>query len=265
MNASTERQQKPPKANRRTCSARSSSSSKKRKSTSAGINNSNAPKRTARNRHIKTPNAGGVVESKTANSTTHSSTDGSTDSVSTDNDADDVRSSWPPRRIAVIPTPLPRPPNNASIDDYLTTFYGTPLFKNLISKPADNIDGASTTENGFRKAIQEFRDLNQRKLDSHRRGTTIDTAKDLLTIRSNIVKFAGDNNQVANLGGMPTKETRSAQLLQPADGKTQRTLNKELKKLEAYAEERKFPSVNAAVRRICHDLRITEDELYGYA
>eukprot|EP00956_Cyclotella_meneghiniana_P000527 scaffold580_cov62-Cyclotella_meneghiniana.AAC.1 len=66
MNASTERQQKPRKANRHTFSARSSSSSKKRKSTSAGINSNNAPKRTVINRHIKTPNAGGVVESKTA-------------------------------------------------------------------------------------------------------------------------------------------------------------------------------------------------------
>eukprot|EP00956_Cyclotella_meneghiniana_P027585 scaffold62141_cov46-Cyclotella_meneghiniana.AAC.6 len=149
MNASTERQQKPRKANRRTCSARSSSSSKKRKSTSTGINSSNAPKRSAPNRHIKTPNAGSVVESKTANTTTDSSTDGSTNSVSTDNDADDVRSSWPPRRIAVIPSPLPCPPNNASINDYLTTSDDTPLFKNLISKPADNIDGASPTENGF--------------------------------------------------------------------------------------------------------------------
>eukprot|EP00956_Cyclotella_meneghiniana_P039196 scaffold167376_cov82-Cyclotella_meneghiniana.AAC.6 len=149
MNASTEIQQKPGKAIRRSCSARSSSSSKKRKSASAGINSSNALKRTAVNRHIKTSNAGGVVESKTANSTTHSSTNGSTDSVSTDNDANDVRSSWPPRRIAVIPSPLPRPPNNASIDDYLTTSDDTPLFKNLISKPADNIDGVSPTENGF--------------------------------------------------------------------------------------------------------------------
>eukprot|EP00956_Cyclotella_meneghiniana_P039238 scaffold168115_cov63-Cyclotella_meneghiniana.AAC.2 len=205
MNASTERQQKPGKANRHSRSAQSSSSSKKRKSTSAGINN--APKRTARNRHIKTPNAGGVVESKTANVTTDSSTDGSTDSVSTDNDADDVRSSWPHRRIAVIPTPLPCPPNNASINDYLTTSDGTSLFKNHLSKPADNLDGASPTENGFRKAIQEFRDLNQRKLNSHLRGTTIDTTEDLVTIRSNIVKFAHDNNQEANLGGMPTKET----------------------------------------------------------
>eukprot|EP00956_Cyclotella_meneghiniana_P024098 scaffold48070_cov74-Cyclotella_meneghiniana.AAC.3 len=216
MNASTERQQKPEKAIRRSCSARSSSSSKKRKSASAGINSSNAPKRTARNRHIKTPNAGGVVESKTANVTTDSSTDhGSTDSVSTDNDddADDVRSSWPQRRIAVIPTPLPRPPNNASINDLLTTSDDTPLFKNHVSKPANNIDGASPTENGFRKGIQEFRALNQRKLDSHRRGTTIDTTKDLVTIRSNIVKFAHDNNQEANLGAMPTKETCSAQLL----------------------------------------------------
>eukprot|EP00956_Cyclotella_meneghiniana_P001442 scaffold1598_cov37-Cyclotella_meneghiniana.AAC.2 len=342
MNASTERQLKPRKANR-SCSAQSSSSNKKRKSVTAGINSSNAPKRTARNRHIKTPNASGVVESITANSTTDSSTDGSTDSVSTDNDADDVRSSWPPRRIAVIPTPLPRPPNNASINDYLTTSDDTTLFRNLISKPADSIDGASPTENGFRKAIHEFRDLNERKLHSHRRGTTIDTTKELLTIRSNIVKFSDDNNQVANLGGMPTKETWLAQILQyatnkeigrvndddkaihnyctngsecprwindmlhfsgkrfcesfklskqqiqsrilnidiipfvfdvdtslaelgrPADGKTQRTLNKELKKLEAYADERKFPSVNAAVRRICRDLAITEDELYGYA
>eukprot|EP00956_Cyclotella_meneghiniana_P034944 scaffold109781_cov92-Cyclotella_meneghiniana.AAC.1 len=110
MNTSTERQLKPQKANRRSRSAQSSSSTKKRKSVTAGIKSSNAPKRTARNRHIKTPNAGGVVESKTANATTDSSTDDSTDSVSTDNDADklhDVRSSWPPRRIAVIPTPLP--------------------------------------------------------------------------------------------------------------------------------------------------------------
>eukprot|EP00956_Cyclotella_meneghiniana_P005953 scaffold7776_cov65-Cyclotella_meneghiniana.AAC.1 len=190
MNASTERQQKPRKANRRTCSARSSSSSKKRKSASAGINSSNAPKRTARNRHIKTPNAGGVVESKTANSTTDSRTDGSTDSVTTDNDADDVRSSWPPRRIAVVPSPLPSPPNNASINDYLTTSDGTPLFKNHVSKPANNIDGASPTENGFRNAVYELRALNERKIDSHRRGTTIDTTKDLVTIRSNIVKFA---------------------------------------------------------------------------
>ena len=114
----------------------------------AGINGSKAPKRTARNRHIKTPNADGVVESKTAAATTDSSTDGSTDSVSTDNDADklhDVRSSWPPRRIAVLPTPLPRPPNNASINDYLTTSDDTPLFKNHLSKPADNLDGASPT------------------------------------------------------------------------------------------------------------------------
>ena len=140
MNASTERQQKPRMANRRTCSAQSSSSSKKRKSTSAGINNSNAPKRTARNRHIKTSNAGGVVESKTDNSTTDSRTDGSTDSVSTDNDANDVRSSWPPRRVAVVPSPLPCPPNHASINDYLTTSDDTPLFKNHLSKPADNLD-----------------------------------------------------------------------------------------------------------------------------
>eukprot|EP00956_Cyclotella_meneghiniana_P011888 scaffold16707_cov31-Cyclotella_meneghiniana.AAC.1 len=42
-------------------------------------------------------------------------------------------------------------------------------------------------------------------------------------------------------------------------------MNRELKKLESYAKEHKFPSVNAAVRRICCDLRITEDELYGYA
>eukprot|EP00956_Cyclotella_meneghiniana_P006075 scaffold7921_cov68-Cyclotella_meneghiniana.AAC.4 len=324
----------------RTCLAQSSSSSKKRKSTSTGINSSNAPKRTVRNRHIKTSsNAGGVAEPKTANATTDSSTDGSTDSVASDNDADDIRSSWPPRRIAVLPSPLPRPPNNASFNDYLTTSDDTHLFKNHISNTA----GASTTENAFRKAIQEFRDLNERKLNSHRRGTTIDTKKDLVTIRSNIVKFADDNNQVANLGGMPTPNTLFAQLLQyatnkeigrvndddkaihnyctngsecprwindilhfsgksfcesfkltkqqiqsrivnidiipfvfdvdtslaklgrPADGKTQRTLNKELKKLEAYAEERKFPSVNAAVRRICRDLRITKNELYGYA
>eukprot|EP00956_Cyclotella_meneghiniana_P037239 scaffold135770_cov39-Cyclotella_meneghiniana.AAC.1 len=39
----------------------------------------------------------------------------------------------------------------------------------------------------------------------------------------------------------------------------------ELVELESYAKERKFPSVNAAVRRICRDLAITEDELYGYA
>eukprot|EP00956_Cyclotella_meneghiniana_P031427 scaffold82422_cov39-Cyclotella_meneghiniana.AAC.1 len=142
-----------------------------------------------------------------------------TDSVSTDNDADDVRSSWPPRRIAVIPTPLPCPPNNASFNDYLTTSDGTPLFKNHLSKPADDIDGASSTENGFRKGIQEFRALNQRKLDSHLRGTTIDTTEDLVTIRSNIVKFAHDNNQETNLGGMPTKETRSAQVLQYATNK----------------------------------------------
>eukprot|EP00956_Cyclotella_meneghiniana_P034932 scaffold109630_cov67-Cyclotella_meneghiniana.AAC.1 len=147
MNASTERQQKPRKAIRRSCSARSSSSNKKRKSVTV-INSSNAPKRTARNR-TETPNAGGVVESKTANTTTDSSTDGSTDSVSTDNDADDVRSSWPPRRIAVLPSPLPCPPNNASINDYLTTSDGTPLFKNHLLKPANNIDGASPTENGF--------------------------------------------------------------------------------------------------------------------
>eukprot|EP00956_Cyclotella_meneghiniana_P014401 scaffold21539_cov48-Cyclotella_meneghiniana.AAC.1 len=345
MNASTERQQKPGKAIRRSCSARSSSSSKKRKSASAGINSSNAPKCTARNRHIKTPNAGGVVESKTANVTTDSSTDGSTDSVSTDNDddADDVRSSWPQRRIAIIPTPLPRPPNNASINDLLTTSDDTPLFKNHVSKPANNIDGASPTENGFRNDVYELRALNERKIDSHRRGTTIDTTEDLVTIRSNIVKFARNNNQEANLGGMPTKETWLAQVLQyatnkeigrvndsdkvihnyctngsecprwindilqfsgerfcesftltksqiqsrilnidiipfvfdvdtslaelgrPADGKTQRTMNRELKKLESYAKERKFPSVNAAVRRICCDLHITEDELYGYA
>eukprot|EP00956_Cyclotella_meneghiniana_P017086 scaffold27537_cov45-Cyclotella_meneghiniana.AAC.3 len=118
-----------------------------------------------------------------------SSTDGSTDSVSTDNNADDVRWSWPPRRIAVLPSPLPCPPNNASINDYLTTSDGTPLFKNHLSKPADSIDGASPTENGFRKGIQEFRALNQRKLDSHLRGTMIDTTEDLVTIRSNIVKF----------------------------------------------------------------------------
>eukprot|EP00956_Cyclotella_meneghiniana_P011442 scaffold16056_cov86-Cyclotella_meneghiniana.AAC.1 len=345
MNASTERQQKPRKANRRSCSAQSSSSNKKRKSVLAEINSSNAPKRTARNRHI-TPDASGVVQSKTANSTTDSSTNGSTDSVSTDNDADDVRSSWPQRRIAVIPSPLPHPPNNASINDYLTTSYDTPLFKNHISKPADNSVGASPTENGFRKAIQEFRALNDQKLDSHRRGRTIDTTKDLVTIRSNIVKFARDNNQEANLGGMPTKETWLAQVLQyatnkeigrvndgdtvdkvihnyctnesecprwihdilhfsgerfcesftltksqiqsrilnidiipfvfdvdtslaelgrPADGKTQEMVDGELVELEIYAKERKFPSVNAAVRRICHDLAITEDELYGYA
>ena len=194
MNASTERQQKPRKANRRSCSAQSSSSNKKRKSAPAGINSSNAPKRTARNRHIKTPNAGGVVESKTANVTTDSSTDGSTDSVSTDNDADDVRSSWPPRRIAVIPTPLPCPPNNASFNDYLTTSDGTPLFKNHLSKPADNLDGASPTENGFRKSIQEFRDLNQRKLDSHLRGTTIDTTEDLVTAAVGLYSIVGSEN-----------------------------------------------------------------------
>eukprot|EP00956_Cyclotella_meneghiniana_P037035 scaffold133924_cov72-Cyclotella_meneghiniana.AAC.7 len=148
MNASTERQLKPRKANRHSCSAQSSSSTKKRKSVTAGIKSSNAPKRTAPNRHIKTPNAGGVVESKSANTTTDSSTDGSTDSVSTDNDADDVRWSWPPRRIAVLPSPLPCPPNNASFNDYLTTSDGTPLFKNHLSKPADNLDGASPTENG---------------------------------------------------------------------------------------------------------------------
>eukprot|EP00956_Cyclotella_meneghiniana_P040255 scaffold190928_cov36-Cyclotella_meneghiniana.AAC.1 len=64
MNASTERQQKPGKANRSsTRSARSSSSIKKRKSASAGINSSNTPKRTVCNRHIKPTNAGGIVES----------------------------------------------------------------------------------------------------------------------------------------------------------------------------------------------------------
>eukprot|EP00956_Cyclotella_meneghiniana_P011889 scaffold16708_cov34-Cyclotella_meneghiniana.AAC.1 len=42
-------------------------------------------------------------------------------------------------------------------------------------------------------------------------------------------------------------------------------VDSELVELESYAKERKFPSVNAAVRRICHDLAITEDELYGYA
>eukprot|EP00956_Cyclotella_meneghiniana_P017499 scaffold28585_cov79-Cyclotella_meneghiniana.AAC.1 len=63
MNASTERQQKPRKANRHICSARSSPSIKKRKSVTV-INSSNAPKRTAPKRRIKAPNDGGVVESK---------------------------------------------------------------------------------------------------------------------------------------------------------------------------------------------------------
>eukprot|EP00956_Cyclotella_meneghiniana_P040692 scaffold202853_cov73-Cyclotella_meneghiniana.AAC.1 len=60
-------------------------------------------------------------------------------------------------------------------------------------------------------------------------------------------------------------DTSLAELGRPADGKTQEMVDSELVELESYAKERKFPSVNAAVRRICRDLRITEDELYGYA
>eukprot|EP00956_Cyclotella_meneghiniana_P017085 scaffold27537_cov45-Cyclotella_meneghiniana.AAC.2 len=60
-------------------------------------------------------------------------------------------------------------------------------------------------------------------------------------------------------------DTSLAKLGRPADGKTQEMVDGELDELEAYAKKRKFPSVNAAVRRICRDLRITENELYGYA
>eukprot|EP00956_Cyclotella_meneghiniana_P041741 scaffold237932_cov30-Cyclotella_meneghiniana.AAC.1 len=78
-----------------------------------------------------------------------------------DIDADklhDIRSSfsWPQRPIAVVPSPLGYPPNNASINDYLTTPDGKPLFKNHLLTLADNIDRASPSENGFCNAIKSL-------------------------------------------------------------------------------------------------------------
>ena len=62
-----------------------------------------------------------------------------------------------------------------------------------------------------------------------------------------------------------TEEKNLNKLGRPAEGKMESTLKRELQELERKSQQRFFPTLNAAVMRICLDLDIAEEELYEYS
>ena len=116
MNTSTDNSKKPQTVNRCSHSARSPSTQprprneKRRQKTEI---NSNAPKRTARNRRIKAPNAGGVVESNTSNSiqVPIAIPIASLLTMTLTSFTADIRFSCPQSQISIVPSPLHRPSN----------------------------------------------------------------------------------------------------------------------------------------------------------